>query len=98
MGSSDSSDRFRSGGMTSTGSAPTFVANAEELRDLLHEDPSPEAASMRREVTTLLEFFLSWPTTKPTSEQRVRAITQLMDLTTRVMSWVRTRPSPPPRR
>lgn len=69
-----------------------FVANAEEVLEVLGHDVSPEAEAMRREARALLEFFRSWPTLKPKSEDRVQAITQLMDLTTRAMAWQRARP------
>lgn len=95
MGSSESGDKWRA---TSTGASPSFVASAEEVRDLLHDDSSAEAETMRREAESLIEFFSSWPTVKPDHERRVQAITQLMDLTTRAMAFVRAKQQKPPSR
>ena len=72
-----------------------FVTTAEEVRDLLKHDKSPEAVSMRREAEALAELFKSWPGSKPGSEERVRAIAQLMDLTNRAMAWSRRKSMPP---
>ena len=94
MGSSESGGNWRA---ASTGASPSFVASAEEVRDLLHDDPSAEAEVMRREANALIEFFSSWPTVKPDHTKRVQAITQLMDLTTRAMAFVRERQKPPAR-
>jgi hypothetical protein len=91
MGSSESGGNWRA---ASTGASPSFVASAQEVRDLLHDDPSPEAEVMRREATQLIEFFRSWPTVKPDHGKRVQAITQLMDLTTRAMAFVRSKQEP----
>lgn len=91
MGSSESGGNWRA---ASTGASPSFVASAEEVRDLLHDDSSPEAELMRREANSLIEFFHSWPTVKPDHDKRVQAITQLMDLTTRAMAHVRSKQKP----
>jgi hypothetical protein len=81
-----------------THSAPIFVANAEELIQLLANEPSPAARAMQREAETMAEQFRRWQTERPTNAARVAMIQELFELNRRArdhLASLQKRPTPP---
>jgi hypothetical protein len=62
-----------------------FSEKAAEIARRLEHDDGDEARAIRAEALALEGFFNRWKIEHPTNEDRVAAITQLMDLTRRSM-------------
>lgn len=68
-----------------TGQAPVFSEKAAEIARRFESDDSDAGRAIRAEAVALESFFNRWKIEHPTNEDRVAAITRLMDLSRRAM-------------